>query len=299
MATEEMYNAYLEDITSLVTFVKSEVSNQNDKQVNTITFDLVLQSEWIYITNLMQYAIAPFEDKVANIQYGKVLRTFPNFERLSLPMSVPEVPQRTENETQDGLFIFGDLNQNEILGIVVAVLSGVLYTIYRCNRWCSQRQVSKPSDEPKCTFRISADDDVSTIGPIDYDMLDSEKGGVSKEMGGLSNSATTMKSGISAKDRSNNRADFTEDDIITVILPPGKLGIIVDAPDNSPPVIHAVKSTSVVRKQIRVGDKLIAIDDENVQGMTATQVSKIISSKSFNDQRKLTIVRPYADVDII
>lgn len=91
--------------------------------------------------------------------------------------------------------------------------------------------------------------------------------------------------------------DYTQGDWMEIIVPPGKLGIIINTPDDGPPVIHTVKETSAVMRQIHVGDKLIAIDDEDVQAMTAIQVSKIISSKS-SDSRKFTIVRPYDIVTV-
>ena len=93
-------------------------------------------------------------------------------------------------------------------------------------------------------------------------------------------------------------SEYTLGELMDVFAPPGKLGIIINTPDEGPPVIHIVKETSSVLDQICVGDKLIAIDDEDVQTMTAIEVSKIISSKSSNPQRKFTIVRPYDVIDI-
>lgn len=87
--------------------------------------------------------------------------------------------------------------------------------------------------------------------------------------------------------------DTEEDEFIDILVPPGKLGIIIDTPDDGPPVIHAIKETSVIRDMIRRGDKLLAIDDEDVREMTAIEASKIISKKSSNAQRKFTIMRPY------
>lgn len=40
-----------------------------------------------------------------------------------------------------------------------------------------------------------------------------------------------------------------------------------------------------------MGDKLVAVDDEDVRDMTAVQVSKLLSKKSGNESRKLTIIR--------
>jgi C-terminal processing protease CtpA/Prc len=40
-----------------------------------------------------------------------------------------------------------------------------------------------------------------------------------------------------------------------------------------------------------VGDKLVAVDDVDVRNMTAVDVSKLISKKSGQAKRKLTIIR--------
>ncbi len=294
-----MYNEFLEDIICSVFLVESQVSDQNKRQVNTITYDLLLQSHFMMITNSMQYAMMPFEDHATNIQYGKKLRTLANFERLSLPIPVPENPQRRDEDDKDKLFHIGKLNTHAILGIVVAGLLGFMYAAYRCNRWSQSRQQSQPSTEPKCTFRISADDDVSTIGPID-ETMDSEKGeGLKNVETEVSKSAKTMRVGNSFKlNASRNRGNEFEGELIDVILPAGKLGIVIDTPDNGLPVIHAVKRTSTVRDQLRVGDKLLAIDDEDIRNKTAFHVSEIISSKMFNPHRKFTIVRPYDVIHI-
>jgi C-terminal processing protease CtpA/Prc len=73
--------------------------------------------------------------------------------------------------------------------------------------------------------------------------------------------------------------------------PPGKLGVVIDTPDDGAPVVHAVKDSSVIADQIRVGDKLVAVDNEDVRSMTAIKVSKLISRKGANQSRKLTVVR--------
>jgi len=82
-----------------------------------------------------------------------------------------------------------------------------------------------------------------------------------------------------------------KEEVIEIIAPAGKLGVVIDTPDDGAPVVHAVKDSSVIADQIHVGDKLIAVDDEDVRSMTAIKVSKLISKKSANPARKLTIVR--------
>jgi len=88
----------------------------------------------------------------------------------------------------------------------------------------------------------------------------------------------------------NSRAKVREE-ILHIFAPPGKLGVVIDTPDDGAPVVHAVKETSVVVDKVKVGDKLVAVDDEDVRTLTAIKVSKLISRKSANPSRKLTILR--------
>jgi membrane-associated protease RseP (regulator of RpoE activity) len=82
-----------------------------------------------------------------------------------------------------------------------------------------------------------------------------------------------------------------KEELINVFAPPGKLGVVIDTPDDGAPVVHAVKDSSVIADKMQVGDKLVAVDDEDVRSMTAIKVSKLISRKSANPSRKLTIIR--------
>ena len=82
-----------------------------------------------------------------------------------------------------------------------------------------------------------------------------------------------------------------KEELIDIFAPPGKLGVVIDTPDDGAPVVHAVKDSSVIADKIHVGDKLVAVDDEDVRSMTAIKVSKLISRKSANPTRKLSIVR--------
>ncbi len=79
--------------------------------------------------------------------------------------------------------------------------------------------------------------------------------------------------------------------LLDVYAPAGKLGVIIDTPDNGAPMIHAIKEDSPVADKVRVGDKLVAVDDKDVRAMTAAKVSKLISMKMNNPSRKFTIIR--------
>ena len=81
------------------------------------------------------------------------------------------------------------------------------------------------------------------------------------------------------------------DEMFEVFAPSGKLGVVIDNPDGRNPTIHAVKDTSPIATQVCVGDRVVAVDDEDVRGMSAMRVSRLISRKSGNVSRKLTIIR--------
>jgi C-terminal processing protease CtpA/Prc len=81
------------------------------------------------------------------------------------------------------------------------------------------------------------------------------------------------------------------EELIDIYAPAGKLGVVIDTPDDGAPVVHAIKDSSVIAEKLQVGDKLVAVDDEDVRTMTAIKVSKLISRKSGNPTRKLSIIR--------
>lgn len=82
------------------------------------------------------------------------------------------------------------------------------------------------------------------------------------------------------------------EEMIEIYAPSGKLGLVIDAPTNATtPIVHAIKDTCPIRKEIHVGDKLVAVDDVDVREMGAVEVSKLISRKSGQVERKLTIIR--------
>ncbi len=79
--------------------------------------------------------------------------------------------------------------------------------------------------------------------------------------------------------------------LLDVYAPAGKLEVIIDTPDNGAPMIHAFKEDSPVADKVRLGNKLVAVDDKDVCNMTAAKVSKLMSTKMNNPSRKFTIIR--------
>lgn len=109
--------------------------------------------------------------------------------------------------------------------------------------------------------------------------------------GDVAAGSAAARAALGASFESDIRNSGIQEQVIIIDAPAGKLGVVIDTPDDGAPVVHAVKDTSVIAHQIQVGDKLIAVDDEDVRSMTAIKVSKLISKKSANPNRRLTIVR--------
>lgn len=101
-----------------------------------------------------------------------------------------------------------------------------------------------------------------------------------------------MGENLFADDASFEEQFFSDpEERFDVVAPAGKLGMVIDTPNGGIPVVHAIKDTSVLADQIRVGDRLLSVDGEDCTGMTAMQVSKMISLKSEKPARVLVFTR--------
>ncbi|KAL3944472.1 MAG: hypothetical protein SGBAC_001449 [Bacillariaceae sp.] len=77
---------------------------------------------------------------------------------------------------------------------------------------------------------------------------------------------------------------------VVVVVPPGRLGIVL-APRNSGKgtVVAEVRNSSVLYGIISQGDRMVAIDGEDVTSMTMTEITAIMIKKSDRD-RRLTLL---------
>lgn len=95
------------------------------------------------------------------------------------------------------------------------------------------------------------------------------------------------RSGFSEITRARGEAKERQ---IVIIAPPGRLGVILsNAPSTGGTVVMEVREFSPLFERIGVGDKIIAVDDENVAGMTVTELTNLMSKKA-NVHRTLTIL---------
>ena len=78
---------------------------------------------------------------------------------------------------------------------------------------------------------------------------------------------------------------------ITVQAPPGKLGVVVDIPDFGPAVVFKIRDTSVLRGQVHLGDRLLAVNDLDVTTYSAMRISALIADLSTQPVRTFTLMR--------
>jgi hypothetical protein len=77
---------------------------------------------------------------------------------------------------------------------------------------------------------------------------------------------------------------------ITVVAPPGKLGIILaNKADSKGTVVSGVRTSSVLVDRISPGDRIVAIDGEDVSRMTVSEITTIMSRKA-EYERHLTVL---------
>ncbi len=85
---------------------------------------------------------------------------------------------------------------------------------------------------------------------------------------------------------------ITSNVLLDILIPPGKLGIVVETPPQGGcAYICHIKDFCPVRDDVRLEDRIIAVDDEDVQAMNAVKLSKMLASRSGNAVRKITVLR--------
>ena len=77
---------------------------------------------------------------------------------------------------------------------------------------------------------------------------------------------------------------------ISVMAPPGKLGIILaNKADSKGTVVSGVRTSSVLAEKISPGDRIVAIDGEDVSLMTVSEITTIMARKA-DFERTLTVL---------
>lgn len=84
---------------------------------------------------------------------------------------------------------------------------------------------------------------------------------------------------------------------VVVVAPPGKLGVtLADHHDGKGIIVSSVRSHSSVKGKLRPGDKLVAVDDDDVTNMMVSNITAMMASRS-SKERRLTLVTTKTDLD--
>jgi C-terminal processing protease CtpA/Prc len=76
----------------------------------------------------------------------------------------------------------------------------------------------------------------------------------------------------------------------TVIAPPGKLGLILaNKSDGKGTVVSGVRSGSALAESMGIGDRIIAVDGEDVSHINVAELTTIMTRKS-DFERKLLVI---------
>ena len=246
----------------------------------------------------------PLMDNSQQDGYIEVLNELDEYVNL-IAVSTISLPSSGEDDdlNRDGSFPLWAI-------ITIAAVGGVLL-ICTCSflyQKCCRRNRKQSDVGPQDSSRpYNTGTGEETVGTVDYDYSRTynNSGNFSlSDAGGTFGSRTrqtadlmhpTGNATIFSEDPTYNEAAFQQrrglEEMFDIYAPAGKLGVVIDTPDDGAPIVHAVKDTSPIANKIRVGDKLVAVDDEDVRAFTAIQVSRLISKKSVNASRKMTVIR--------
>lgn len=129
--------------------------------------------------------------------------------------------------------------------------------------------------------------------------------GADRSVGGSKRGAVARSSSSrNGSTRSRPAASAARRSRITVNAPPGKLGIIlVNKADSKGTVVSGVRTSSVLSEKIHPGDRIVAIDGEDVSHMSVSEITTIMARKS-EFERTLTVLttprhHPYIGGDSI
>jgi len=314
----------------MVTVVKADdqvVTTENGESINKILYSQSLDyNAGPGARPAAQLLVEPFEDDITKAEYAQMLRSRIPAMNTVTQISSPIISDGGDGDDDGGFPIWGFILAGLGGAAVCCVVGGLCYRYFNSDE---DFGYGKAESHPPASFNVSADEDISTIddplmrqmpsaepsllegggygdqsvATVDYDYSKAYGGGgasvvssaggtmgdTTRQTGEAAAAATLSALGAESQFRSNEGG--TREDTIVIDAPAGKLGVVIDTPDDGAPVVHAVKDSSVIADQIQVGDKLIAVDNDDVRSMTAIKVSKLISKKSSNPSRRLTIIR--------
>lgn len=142
---------------------------------------------------------------------------------------------------------------------------------------------------PALNATANPKDETSTIGSFsfDYDYQKAYQGSVS-DVQSLDDEERLY---ISADDETLQK-HLSSEEPIYVSAPAGTLGLILESSEDGVPVVSGIRSNSVLAGDIKLGDRLLSVDGQDVTVLLTSEVSKLIASKKHQPIRRMVFVRP-------
>eukprot|EP00571_Detonula_confervacea_P002436 CAMPEP_0172314854 /NCGR_PEP_ID=MMETSP1058-20130122/23370_1 /TAXON_ID=83371 /ORGANISM="Detonula confervacea, Strain CCMP 353" /LENGTH=1024 /DNA_ID=CAMNT_0013028803 /DNA_START=300 /DNA_END=3374 /DNA_ORIENTATION=- len=140
------------------------------------------------------------------------------------------------------------------------------------------------------------DDCGMTVTSRDFSISGRSRSSRHRKASGSSSRSSSGREHISASAR--RAAARTLRSKVTVIAPPGKLGIILaNRTDSRGTVVSGVRTSSVLAEQVSPGDRIIAIDEEDVSQMNVKEITTIMARKSEFERVLVLLAAPKVQYD--
>lgn len=270
-----------------------------------------------------RYVIGAFDSQDARNSFASALRSSSDCPQFAYTTSVQILLPTSSSSAAAGN---DAANAGLIVGIVAAVVAGAmltaLFVIARMRKRRAFRYDANMASRPLSGLDEAAHEYGSEIGlrtaaevstlsdpmpggavaadgsstidsfSLDYDYQKAYEGSVSDPSAGSYSYPDSVGQGLVATDDGTLDAQYALEEQIQVIAPAGVLGLVLESNEDGVPIVNSIKNTSVLIDQVRVGDRLILVDNIDVTVMLASDVSKLIASKKHKPERRLMFARP-------
>ena len=309
----------------------SNENTEVDEQTVTLIFDVLIEIRSLVEShNIYRYIEGPFDTQVEKEEFTQFLRStgcseFANVG--SVDVVVPKTEKETSTKDEDDSSSAG-LIAGLALAILAILLLGATFVYLRVRN--KREREAELQEMPLFTGKTSNENgydyaseigvdtnyDVSTLGdPIPPGAT--RNSAESSTLGSQSldydyqkayaDAQSTTNSLVTAGTGSHNDPSLsknvlllpdddtlnTAEDQFEVVAPAGLLGLILESNlEDGRPTVNNIKPTSVLANVVKVGDRLLSVDDQDVSAMRASDVSHLISSKKDQQSRILCFSRP-------
>lgn len=245
-----------------------------------------------YIESLQQ--LSPYYDDVTSLEVSETLPT-------TLGDNID--PTMTSNEADDNNNN-GSSMSNTMLGIIFGSVSGGILLLAGLTLFIYKFQSQKNKDkEYMSSVGNCLADDLESARDDDTEDTTRCVNGAAAGMGALSAigavAVASSARGGGGTGAVSQSPPTTSNVMLKIIIPPGIAGIVLDTRPGVRGCAYVckIKNNCPIKDQIQLEDRIIAVDDEDVQTMNAVKLSKLLSKRSGNAQQNITVLRRVVNTD--